>query len=69
MRSAIILHNSSKYLLKSMPTLRDPLPKCLSIFLRSSERRKIEEEHVSLLIKRFPQVVQTENLQTACRVT
>ena len=53
---------SSKYLLKSMPTLRDPLLKCLSIFLRTSERSKIEEEHVSLLIKRFPQVVQTEDL-------
>ena len=53
---------SSKYLLKSMPTLRDPQLKCLSIFLRPSERRKIEEEHVPLLIKRFPQVVQTENL-------
>ena len=53
---------SSKYLLNSMPTLRDPLLKCLSIFLRPSERSKIEEEHVSLLIKRFPQVLQTENL-------
>ena len=52
---------SSKYLPKSMSTLRDPLLKCFSIFLRPSERSKIEEEHVSLLIKRFPQIVQTEN--------
>ena len=53
---------SSKCLLRSIPTLRDPQLKYLSIFLRPSERSKIEEKHVSLLIKRFPQVVQTENL-------
>ena len=52
----------SRYLLKSMPTLRNPLLKYFSIFLRPRERSKIEEEHVSLLKKCFPQVVQTENL-------
>ena len=50
------------YLLKPTPVLHDPIPKSLSVFLKSSERLNVEEDYLATLISRFPLVIPTENI-------
>ena len=50
------------YSLKSMPVLHDPILKCLSVFLKPSERLNVEEDHLTTLISRFPLAIPTENI-------
>ena len=45
-----------------MPVLHDLILKCLSVFLKPSERLIIEEDHLTTLISRFPLVIPTENI-------
>ena len=50
------------YLLKLMPVLHDSILKCLSVFLKPSERLNIEEDQVTTLISRFPLVIPKKNI-------
>ena len=45
-----------------MPVLHDPILKCLSAFLKPSERRNIEKDRLRRLISRFPLVITTKNI-------
>ena len=45
-----------------MPVLHDPILKCLFVFLKSSERLNIEEDHLTTLIFRFPLAIPIENI-------
>ena len=54
--------NACSYLLKSMRVLHDPILKCLSVFLKPSERLNIVEDHLATLISRFPLVILTKNI-------
>ena len=50
---------SCKYLLKSIPILRDPILKSLSILLKPSQRVRIGEDDIAMLTSCFPLVVPT----------
>ena len=45
-----------------MPVLHDPILKCLSVFLKPSERLNTDEDHLTMLISHFPLVIPTENI-------
>ena len=45
-----------------MPVLHDSILKCLSVFLKPSERLNIEEDQVTTLISRFPLVIPKKNI-------
>ena len=45
-----------------MPVLHDPIQKCLSVFLKQSERLNIEEDHLTMLISCFLLVIPTLNI-------